>query len=82
MVSGFLSQSNRNIPQTKSLDQTFSKVCGFQRRRLWPLSAESGIFFRRKTQEGVKKQSGGLFLRGNPRMGFPHFYHALVIPFL
>ena len=55
----------------KSFDQTFSKVCGFQRQRLWPLSAESGIFLRQITQEGVKKQSGGLFLRGNPRRGFP-----------
>ena len=42
------------------------------------LKAEPLAAFRRKrnsfagyTQEGVKKQSGGLFFRGNPRRGFP-----------
>ncbi len=44
----------------KSFDQTFSKVCGFQRQRLWPLSAESGTFFVNNAGRG-EKQSGGLF---------------------
>ena len=60
-----------NCTNVKVSVKPFSKVCGFRRQSLWTLSAESGTLLPYKTQERVKKQSGGLFLRGNPRRGFP-----------
>ena len=49
----------------------FSKVCGFQRQRLWPLSVEGGIYLPSQAQEGRRKRPGDGFVVGNPRRGFP-----------
>ena len=63
----------------KSFDQTFSKVCGFQRQRLWPLSAESGIPLRHEAQEGSRKRPGDGFGVGNPRRGFLSVMHIKLL---
>ena len=47
----------------------------------WPLSAESGILYTPNTRERVRKQPGGLFSRGNPRLGFPlKDFHIYILP--
>ena len=57
-------KKNLRESERESFDQTFSKVCGFQRQRLWPFSAENGIPDEPKTQAGEPKQSSELFWRG------------------
>ena len=62
-------ERNCSAGQIESFTQFFSKNCGFQRQRLWPHSAECGIFTGNQDQEKYEKpylpflQNGGFFIR-------------------
>ncbi|HIU31871.1 MAG TPA: hypothetical protein IAB66_06890 [Candidatus Caccousia avistercoris] len=48
-------KKNLRESERESFDQTFSKVCGFQRQSLWPFSAENGTPDDPKTQEATEQ---------------------------
>ena len=66
--------------QYKSFDQTFSKVCGVQRQRLWSLSAESETpqrqeLRRDQQRRGYAKEAAGAVLQwALQNTDYPAFY--------
>ncbi len=61
------------FPRYKSFRQPFSKGCwGFRGAKPLLIAHRNGRNpYTSKTQEEVRKLSGGQFSRGNPRLGFP-----------
>ena len=75
--------------QHKSFTRFFQKIADSKGRAFGRSPQRAELFILLKTRKGVRKQPGGLFSRGNPRMGFPllkqlvmyHFFGVLRLYF-